>query len=257
MEKQKMTAQKSMKDFTHVHNLTGYMRIVEKIVLGTKRDDLKVLDMPAGNGLLAENLRSHGHTVTCADINSERKEYDYVNMEMKLPYADASFDVVICLEGIEHVVAPNSLVSEICRITKPNGFVIISLPNVQSLFSRLKFLFTGTFYQFEPEGCRHPMGRLIDRGHISPVTLAQLNYLFGEAEFKPQIVTGDRIKKKILFPIYAILWAINLLALTLRSMKSNDYTVKTLYKFLTSSRCMMSRSLISVWSKSEVTSDYK
>jgi SAM-dependent methyltransferase len=176
-------------------------------------------------------------------------------MEMKLPYADASFDVVICLEGIEHVIAPNSLVNEICRITKPNGFVIISLPNVQSLFSRLQFLFTGTFYQFEPEGYRHPMGRLIDRGHISPVTFVQLNYLFGESEFKPQIVSGDKIKKKILLPIYAILWAINLLALTLRSMKNNDYTVKTIYKLLTSSRCMMSRSLISVWSKSKVNSD--
>ncbi len=251
-----MTSDKSMKDFTHVNNLTGYMKIVEKIVLGTKKDDLKILDMPAGNGLLAENLRRNGHTVICADINSERKEYDYVNMEMKLPYADESFDVVICLEGIEHVIAPNSLVTEICRIIKPNGFVIISLPNVQSLFSRLKFLFTGTFYQFEPEGCRHPMGRMIDRGHISSVTLVQLNYFFGESEFKLQIVTGDKIKKKILLPIYIILWVINLLALELRSMKDNIYDVKTLYKFLTTFRCMMSRSLITVWSKSKVNSDY-
>ena len=252
-----MMAQETLKDFTHVHNLTGYMKIVEIIVMGTNRKNLKILDMPAGNGLLSDNLRSYGHEVTCADFNSEREEYDYVNMEKKLPYEDALFDVIICLEGIEHIIEPSSLVSELCRVTKSDGFVIISLPNVQSLFSRLKFLFTGTFYQFEPEGSRHPQGRFVDRGHISPLTLMQLQYLFGEFEFKLCIVTGDKIKRKLLLPIYLILWLINWIFLSIRSSKTQDNSIKRLYKFLLSPRCLMSRSLINVWSRSEVISDYR
>lgn len=242
----------SLKEFTHVDNFTGYMKIVNSIVLKTGRSDLSILDIPAGNGLLADSFRKHGHKVTCADINSERKDFDYINMEQKLPYNDETFDVVSCLEGIEHTIDPHLVISELCRITKPNGFIILSMPNVQSFYSRLKFLFTGIFYGFEPENPRHPKGRMIDRGHISPVSLVQLTYLFGEYDFKPQLVTGDKIKKKILFPFYAILYIINVLSLLFRSIKTDDTDLKFLFKHLRSFRCMMSRSIIGVFGKSKI-----
>lgn len=239
----------SFTTFFYAPNFTGYMKVVEKIVVESKREGLKILDIPAGNGILSHKLRSHGHEVTCADLNTERKEYDFVNMEKPFPYPDASFDTVICLEGLEHVIDAFFLIREMCRVLRPGGFAIISLPNVQSLYSRLKFLFTGTFYQFEPEHNRHPRSALIDRGHPSPVTLVQMAYLFGEFEFRPKQVTGDKIKKKILFPLYLILWGVNLLCAWFRSRKTEDPNIKSLYRFLTSSRCMMSRSMVSVWSK--------
>jgi SAM-dependent methyltransferase len=232
-----------------VKNFTGYMACVENMVSSTRRLRLEILDMPAGNGLLAERLRQHGHEVTCADINSERPEYVFVNMEKPLPFADSSFDVVICLEGIEHVVEPYSLIKEICRVLRPDGIVILSLPNVQCLFSRLKFLFTGTFYQFEPEGHRHAQGRLIDRGHVSPLSLVQLNYIFGEFGLIPRAVTGDRIKRKILFPIYFALWVSNALTLAIRRLRTSQNEVLRLYRFSTQLRAIMSRSLITVWSR--------
>ena len=188
-----------------------------------------------------------GVTVTCGDINAERPEYVFVNMEMPLPFEDSSFDVVICLEGVEHVVEPYSLIKEICRVLRPDGIVVLSLPNVQSLYSRLKFLFTGTFYQFEPEGQLHPLGRLIDRGHISPLSLVQLEYIFGEFGLAPQIVTGDRIKRKILFPLYLVLWASNVLLLRFRAIRCTQEDNKRLYGFLTHLRPMLSRSLVTVW----------
>lgn len=242
----------SLKEFTHVDNFTGYMKIVNSIVLKTGRPNLSILDVPAGNGLLADSFRKQGHQVTCADINSERKDYDYVNMEQKLPYKDETFDVVSCLEGIEHTINPNLLISELCRITKPNGFIILSMPNVQSFYSRLKFLFTGVFYGFEPEGPRHLKGRMIDRGHISSLSLVQLTYLFGESDFKPQYVTGDKIKKKILFPFYAILYIINVFSSLIRSLRTDDTDLKFLYKHLRSFRSLMSRSLIGVFGKSKI-----
>jgi SAM-dependent methyltransferase len=242
-------ADQSFTTFFYAPNFTGYMKVVERIVRQTQREHLKILDIPAGNGMLAQKLRSLGHNVTCADLNTERKEYDFVNMEKTFPYPDGAFDTVICLEGMEHVIDAFYLVREICRVLAPGGFAVISLPNVQSFYSRLKFLFTGTFYQFEPEHNRHPRGTLMDRGHPSPVTLVQMAYLFGEFDFRPKLVTGDKIKKKILFPLYIILWAVNLLCARFRSRKIDDPEIKILYRFLTSSRCLMSRSMVSVWSK--------
>jgi SAM-dependent methyltransferase len=234
----------------YVKKFTRYMARVEEIVSSTKRSGLEILDMPAGYGLLAERLRQLGHKVTCADFNSLRPDYVFVDMEKRLPFEDSSFDAVICLEGIEHVIDPYSLIREICRVVRAEGFVILSLPNVQSLFSRLNFLFTGTFYQFDPERHRHPQGGLIDRGHVSPLSLVQLHYIFGEFGLMLRVVTGDRIKKKILFPIYCTLWASNVVTLWLRRrrrLQSDD--VIRLYRFSIQFRSMLSRSLITVWGK--------
>jgi len=237
------------KQFSHVSNFTTYMAIVEKLVNNISNNKLKILDLPAGNGLLATRLRGHGHEVICADINKERPEYVFANLEKQLPFPERSFDLVICLEGIEHVIEPYHLIKEICRITKPDGHIIISQPNVQSFFSRLKFLFTGMIYQFEPEGSKHPEGCLIDRGHISPLTLIQMGYLFGELGWTPYTVTGDGLKKKILFPLYLILWAINLIVIKWRHKRCSIKEIQHFYTFLTNFRSLTSRSLITAWKK--------
>ena len=239
------------KQFSHVSNFTSYMAIVEKLVNNISSNKLKILDLPAGNGLLAERLRGRGHDVICADINSERPEYVFANLEKSLPFPDTSFDIVICLEGIEHVIEPYHLIKEICKITKPDGHIIISQPNVQSFFSRLRFLFTGMVYQFDIEGSKHPDGCLIDRGHISPLTLVQMNYLFGELGWAPCVVTGDGLKKKILFPLYLVLWLINLVVIKLRHRKCSKKEIQYFYTFLTDFRSLTSRSLISVWEKNK------
>jgi 2-polyprenyl-3-methyl-5-hydroxy-6-metoxy-1,4-benzoquinol methylase len=72
---------------SHVANFTGYMEVVADHFSGRKKG-LSILDLPAGNGLLADALRGMGHAVTCADINRERPDYRYVDMTGPLPFAD-------------------------------------------------------------------------------------------------------------------------------------------------------------------------
>jgi len=188
------------KDYSHVGNFTGYMEIVSRLVQSSAARQ-RILDIPAGNGQLSERLRAAGHAVVCADINHEKPDYVFADLSQPLPFKDGEFDTVMCLEGIEHVVDSAALVREFCRIIRPGGRMIISLPNVQNVFSRFQFLCTGTFYQFTPWMSRQLQpGETIDRGHVSPLSYHQLRYLFGTCGMRLTTVAGDRWKKKWLIP---------------------------------------------------------
>lgn len=206
-----------------------------------------VLDLPAGNGRFSEALRRDGFEVVSADINRESPDYVYVNMECdRLPFDDHSFDWVICMEGIEHILSPSTLIAELCRITKPTGCVIITTPNVQNYYSRFKFLFTGVLYMFEPETTRHPRGKEIDRGHISPMTFPSLCYLFAEHGFAVNLVAGDKFKRKIYLPIYLLLYLINITNIWRRRRKNPETEA---YRYLNKPELALSRSLIACWKR--------
>lgn len=57
-----------------------------------------------------------------------------------LPYVDATFDIVVCTDLLEHLFSPQDLVQEIRRVLKPDGRAIISVPNHFDFFSRLRLL---------------------------------------------------------------------------------------------------------------------
>jgi SAM-dependent methyltransferase len=188
------------KEFSHVDNFTGYMATVARIV-NERSERQRILDIPAGNGLLAARLREAGHAVTCADINRAKPDYVYADLGKPLPFPDGTFDTCLCLEGIEHVIDTWGLVSELTRITCAGGRIVLSLPNIQNVFSRTQFLCTGCYYQFTPWMGRHlAPGTAIDRGHISPLSFVQLKYLFEEKGARLASVSGDRWKKKWLIP---------------------------------------------------------
>jgi SAM-dependent methyltransferase len=188
------------KEFSHGSKFTGYMEIVVRLV-EERKGGQKIVDIPAGNGRLTTCLRERGHNAIAADINRAGDDYVYANMSEPLPFADGEFDTCICLEGIEHVVDSAALVREFCRVTRAGGRIIISLPNIQGVFSRFHFLCTGCFYQFVPWNRRQlKPGEMIDRGHIAPLSLAQLDYLFENYGARLTQLAGDRWKKKWLFP---------------------------------------------------------
>jgi len=234
------------RDFTHDSSFTDYMKVVESIIVRSGKPSQTVLDLPAGNGLFAERLTSHGFRVTCGDINQEKAGYVYVNMEQALPFPDESFDFTVCMEGLEHVINPSEFVAELSRVTRKGGHVIITMPNVQNMYSRLVFLFTGEFYQFDPNFKRHPRGRMVDRGHVSALNYSSLNYLFGECGLEPALIEGNKFKKKILMPIYVVLGAFNALWL---GWRARGPTAGTPYKLMINLKLMLSRSLIAVWRK--------
>jgi len=55
--------------------------------------------------------------------------YEY-DVDKGLPFSDSFFDAVTCIAVLEHVFNPPNVLNEIHRVLKPNGFLIMQVPNV-------------------------------------------------------------------------------------------------------------------------------
>jgi SAM-dependent methyltransferase len=235
------------RDFSHVPNFTGYMKKIARW-FATMPAGMKILDMPAGAGKMREALMPFGHKVVCGDINREAEDYIFVDMSKPLPFHDNNFDAVICLEGLEHLIEPSLLIEELVRITRKGGYIIISTPNITSMFSRLQFLFTGTFYQFNPALVPKVLpGERKDRGHITPLSYFQIRFLFEHFGASIISVDGDKFKKKILAPLFIPIILLGMLLsriLFLNGGKENRKRNRQIYSHMISTPVMLSRSLI-------------
>lgn len=70
-----------------------------------------------------------------ASVHAGGKEYTFpcwtVNIEKdRLPFADGSFDTVLCAEILEHLLHdPAAMISQLNRVLKPGGYLIMTTPN--------------------------------------------------------------------------------------------------------------------------------
>ena len=103
----------------------------------------QLLDVGCGGGILAEALAQKGAIVTGIDmaemslqvarlhLHESGLEVDY-RLSTAEDFAEAkpgSFDIVTCLEMLEHVPDPGSIVDAACRLLKPGGRLILSTLN--------------------------------------------------------------------------------------------------------------------------------
>jgi 2-polyprenyl-6-hydroxyphenyl methylase/3-demethylubiquinone-9 3-methyltransferase len=107
--------------------------------LGGKR----VVDVGCGGGLLSEGMAVRGADVTGIDLSDkalgvarlhllesgQRVDYRKVAAEQLAADMPASFDIVTCLEMLEHVPDPASIVASCARLVKPGGKVFFSTIN--------------------------------------------------------------------------------------------------------------------------------
>jgi 2-polyprenyl-6-hydroxyphenyl methylase/3-demethylubiquinone-9 3-methyltransferase len=104
----------------------------------------RVLDIGSGGGFLAATLSDAGFDVIGIDpeVAAVREAAMHVGATFvlavgeKLPFADGSFDSVVCSEVLEHVQDPAVVIAEASRVLRPGGVFVFSLPN-RTLLSRL------------------------------------------------------------------------------------------------------------------------
>lgn len=101
----------------------------------------RMLNVGAGEGDIDPTLASYANELESCDVNEDdvaharalnadvpNVRYSVQNGEA-LGFSDASFDVITCLEVIEHVTQPTALLREIARVLRPGGAVILTCPS--------------------------------------------------------------------------------------------------------------------------------
>lgn len=112
----------------------------------------RVLDLGAGGGSLSEALDGNGCSVVALDPSLLSLQAGFAHGVSvgstvrfvggdggQLPFADACFDAVLCMEVLEHIDNPGAVVAEAARVLRPGGLFIFSGPN-RTVLNRIGLL---------------------------------------------------------------------------------------------------------------------
>jgi len=103
--------------------------------------------------------------------------------DVKLPFEDSYFDVIIFTEVLEHLCVPPSLVlAEVKRVLRPGGKLLLSVPNIATLHKRLKLLFGKNIL---PPADRQLNGdKIHGYGHLHEYTMGEIEAILRGVGFK-------------------------------------------------------------------------
>lgn len=104
---------------------------------------LRVLDVGCGGGILSESMFFKGANVTAIDLGEKAinvaklhqlesgadVDYQLISVEALANMQPESFDVITCMEMLEHVPDPAAIVAACARLVKPGGSVFLSTIN--------------------------------------------------------------------------------------------------------------------------------
>jgi 2-polyprenyl-3-methyl-5-hydroxy-6-metoxy-1,4-benzoquinol methylase len=125
---------------------SGYKKleyIVKNIQISIGSSKCRILEIGCGNGNISTVLASFGHEVLAIDMSEDCIRYatdlkEKLNLKtLSIKMLNATeihssvepFDVVICSEILEHLDAPESVVSKAYSVLRPGGILIVTVPN--------------------------------------------------------------------------------------------------------------------------------
>jgi SAM-dependent methyltransferase len=111
----------------------------------------RILDVASGFGQDAAALAERGALAVAAEPSARMSALARISWRERagplpllvrswadaLPFADASFDAVICKGSLDHFDWPERALSEMARVARPTGTVVLAIANFESLACRL------------------------------------------------------------------------------------------------------------------------
>lgn len=138
--------------------------------LKNKNKKSKILVLGSGPGAFEKRLIDAEFTnITSSDINKDlfvrkNNNHKFVVADLNKNFAKKfkeQFDLVIALEVVEHLYSPNHFLSEIKKLIKTSGQIIVSTPNLKSHQSKVSVVLFGYPPTFNEEIKKY--------GHVSPI----------------------------------------------------------------------------------------
>jgi len=158
----------------------------------------RVVDVGCGGGILAESMSAKGAQVTGIDLSEKalkvaklhqlesgvQVDYRLIAAEALAEETPEQFDVVTCMEMLEHVPDPASTMAACARLVKPDGWVFFSTLNRNP--KSYLFAIVGAEYILNllPKGTHdwakfirpHELARHARQGGLEPVELMGMTY---------------------------------------------------------------------------------
>lgn len=167
--------------------------LIKKYLPKKPNNQIRFLDLGCGEGHFCQLLKQKGYYSDYLGLEFSQEQVKkarrrgfavrHANLNKKIPLPDASFDIILASEILEHIYDTEFFLEEIHRILKPEGILFLTTPNIASLGSRIKLLF----------GIRPAAIDVRVRntsGHIHGFTISDLKALFSDTGFTVKCVTG-------------------------------------------------------------------
>ena len=186
-------------------------------------DARRVLDLGCGGGYMIDALAHDNVSIVGVDLahqalvaarnRAHQEEYDATLLRasaMELPFADRSFDGVVCTDVLVHVPDPSKVVDEIGRVLKPGGWLHFSSIN-RNWFAHLIMITLGeNWLRMIPKGTHdsgtfirpHELSNMLAKANLNvrrsqglgPVGWSKGAFTFGAHPFKSVMYQGLAIK---------------------------------------------------------------
>jgi SAM-dependent methyltransferase len=153
---------------------------VRQLIVGRSRN-AAVLDIGCGNGNLLKYLRQKDLQLTLMGIDLCPAQCEngisFVSGDFLTWPFTSKFDVVLSLQVIEHLPAPDLFIKRMCQLSRPNGVVIINTINEQSLLYDVARV-------ARKLGSDLAFKRLFDRHHVNHYNISSLRTLVSRNDLK-------------------------------------------------------------------------
>ncbi len=140
----KKTLKHQRKSISNIPN--QYILPIREIKNLPANKEFKLLDVGAGMRDIKPHLPSNIKYVS-VDCTTDVEHNIVIDLDKgsdgngRIPIPSDSFDIVLCLETLEHLQNPRKTIEEILRIAKDDAWIFLSMPNEYNLWLRLQYLF--------------------------------------------------------------------------------------------------------------------